>query len=326
MNQKLIFLYFLILPFLGLSSGKESLPSCWIIKDSTSAKIHPDSVKLVFRVEDAYSQLMLDQHSAIVQVKIDGKTKKFTITSKNQTFKLDLSEGKHKLAFYINANFDEIRLEREFTGKHYYEIGLNFQGSANSRKQIMLEKPVIYLYSEKEEPFSLKIKCDAALKFTYPAYNNEWKGKSSEDGTIQMNGSNYPYLFWDAALSAEKLKPNWLHADQFEGSNTVTYLENRLTNLGFNDKEKADFMTYWGPRMQQMKVVQIIWMQDEQLDPIASLEIVPSFRQNRIYILLRETSAFMEQPTELKVPPLKPLHRSGNYLVEWGGIEVEPTL
>lgn len=326
MNRKLIILYFLVLPFLGLSGIKESLPSYWIIKDSVSSKIHTDSTNLVFRVEDSYGQLMLNQHPVIVQVKVDGKTKRFTVTNKKPTFKLSLPKGKHTLAFFINANFEEISLEQAFTGQHYYEIGLNFQGSAGSGPQIMLEKPVIYLYSQKEEPFNLKIKTDAELKFTYPAYTNEWKGKSSANGTIQMNGSNYPYLFWDAALSAEKLKPNWLHADQFEGSNTVIYLENRLTNLGFNEKEKTDFITYWGPRMQQMKVVQLIWMQDEQLDPIASLEISPAFRQNRIYILFRETSAFMEQTLELKVPALKPLDRSGNYLVEWGGIEVEPTL
>lgn len=326
MNNKLIILYFLILPFLGLSIEKESLPSYWIIKDSVSSKIHADSTKLVFRVEDSYGQLMLDQHPVIMQVKVDGKTKKFTVTDKNPSFKLSLPKGKHTLAFFINANFEEINLEREFTGRHYYEIGLNFQGSASSRRQIILEKPVIYLYGQKEEPFTLKVKTDAELKFTYPAYHNEWKGKTSEDGTIRIDNSNYPYLFWDAALPAEKLSPNWLDADQVEGSGVVTYLENRLTNLGFNEKEKTDFITYWGPRMLQMKVVQIVWIQDEQLDPIASLEITPAFKQNRIYILFRETNAFMEQTPELKVPALKPLDRSGNYLVEWGGIEVKPTL
>lgn len=325
MNRKLIILYLLILPFLGFSKGKESLPSYWIIKDSVSTKIHADSVKLVFRMEDAYGQLMLEQHSVIVQVKVDGKTKKFTVTDKKRTFKLALSKGKHKLAFYINANFEEILLEQEFIGKHYYEIGLNFQGSAGSGSQIKLEKPVIYMYSEKEEPFSLKIKTAADLEFTYPAYDHEWKGKTVADGTIRINNSHYPYLFWDAALPTENLNPNWSRADQVEGSNAVIYLENRLTNLGFNEKEKTDFITYWGPRMQQMKVVQILWMQDEQIDPIASLEIAPAFKQNRVYILFRETTEFIEQTPELK-SPLKPLDRSGNYLVEWGGIEMKPNL
>ena len=326
MNHKLITLFFLVLPFLVLSIEKESLPSYWIIKDSVSSKIHADSTKLVFRVEESYGKLVLDQHPVTVQVKVDGKTKKFTVTDKNRSFKLSLPKGKHTLAFFINANFEEINLEHEFTGRHYYEIGLNFQGSAGSGRQIMLEKPVIYLYSKKEEPFTLKVKTDAELKFIYPAYHNEWKGKTSEDGTIQIDNSNYPYLFWDAALPTEKLNPNWLDADQVEGSHVVTYLENRLTNLGFNEKEKTDFITYWGPRMLQMKVIQIVWLQDEQLDSIASLEITPAFKQNRIYMLFRETNAFMEQTLKLKVPALKPVDRSGNYLVEWGGIQVEPNL
>lgn len=326
MNQKLFILCFLIIPFLGLSNGKESLPSHWIIKDSVSGKIHPDSVTIVFRVEDPYGQLMLNQHAAIVQVKTGGKTKKFTVTQKKPTFRLSLPKGTRKLSFFINANFHEIRLEREFAGKHYYEIGLSFTESAGSGGQIMVEKPVIYLYSEQEETFRLKINTDADLKFTYPVYTDEWKGTSSADGTIQLNGSCYPYLFWDAALSPEKLHPNWFHADQVEGSGVITYLENQLTGLGFNEREKTDFITYWGPRMQQMKVVEILWMQNENINPLASLDISPAFKQNRIYILFRETDESREQTLELKVPRLKRMDRTGNYLVEWGGIEWEPTL
>ncbi|WP_343631856.1 hypothetical protein [Fluviicola sp.] len=326
MNQKLFILCLLIIPFFGLSRGKESLPSYWIIKDSVSSKIHPDSVRCVFRVEDSYGQLMLDQHPVIVQVKIDGKTKKFTVTQKKPVFKLSLSKGKHRVSFFVNANFDEIHLEREFTGKHYYEIGLNFKGSASSGSQIKVEKPVIYLYSEKEESFQLKIKTDAALKFTYPVYTDEWEGTSSANGTIRLNGSSYPYLFWDAILPSEKLIPNWNRADQFKGSDAVTYLENQLTGLGFNENEKTDFITYWGPRMQHMKVVQIIWVQNEGIDPLASLEITPTYKQNRIYILFRETNEFQEQTLEVKVPALKRMDRTGNYLVEWGGMELETNL
>ncbi len=328
MNRKLIILYFLVLPFLGLSGIKESLPSYWIIKDSVSSKIHADSTHLVFRVEDSYGQLMLNQHPVIVQVKVDGKTKRFTVINKKPTFKLSLPKGKHTLAFFINANFDEINLEQAFRGQHYYEIGLNFQGSAGSGPQIMLEKPVIYLYSEKEEPFSLKVKTDAELKFTYPVYQDKWEGKTSKDGTIRINGSDYPYLFWDAALPTENLKPDWQHADEFEGSNAVAYLDRQLTALKFNEKEKTDFITYWGPRMQKMKIVQIIWMLDETIDSIASLEITPAFKQNRIYIVFRETSQFTERTLELRLPVLKRINidRTGNYLIEWGGIEFEPNL
>lgn len=326
MKQKLILFTFLIVSFLSFSKGEESLPAIWIIKDSVSNDIHQDSVLLVFNVEDLYDQLMLNQHPVIVQVKVDGKPSKYTITDKKPSFKLALSKGKHRLTFYVNANFEEIHFEREFTGKHYYDVGLNFQGSANSGRQITVEKPVIYLYSEKEEAFTLNIKTDAELLFTYPVYENEWKGTTSADGTIQINGSGYPYLFWEAQLPIDQLNLNWQHSDQILGEQTMQYLSSRLDNLGFNPKEKADFITYWGPRMQQMDYLQILWIQNESVDKIASLDISPKYTQNRIYLVFREISSLTEETLPVKLNTPTPINRSKNCLIEWGGIEIQSNL
>jgi len=326
MKQKFLLVTFLMFSFLSFSKGEESLPTIWIIKDSVSNNIHPDSVQFVFHVEDLYGQLMLNQHPVIVQVKVDGKTSKHTITNKKPTFNLALSKGKHKLAFYVNANFEEIHFEREFTGKHYYEVGLNFQGSINSGRQITVEKPVIYLYSEKEEAFTLKIKTDAELLFTYPVYENEWKGTTSADGTIQINGSGYPYLFWDALLPVDRLNLNWQNSDQIMGKQTMQYLSARLDNLGFNPKEKADFMTYWGPRMQKMNYLQVLWIQNESVNEIASLDVSPIYHQNRIYIVFREISSPIEETLPIKLNTFTPINRSKNCLIEWGGIEIQSNL
>lgn len=328
MIYKLALVLGLCLPVLAFSGERESFPQHWIIKDSVSKSIHPDSVRLMIRVFDPNSQLFLDQHPAIIQMSIDKKRKKYSISQNSTTFGKTIFKGKHHLLFYLNANFESISFEQEFAGGHYYEIGIAFQNNPNSnpRNQIMLEKPVIYLYSEKEEHFSLKIKTGAALQFTYPAYNGEWKGTSSPDGTIQLNGSAFPYLFWDADLSSENLRLNWSDADLIEGKQTISYLESRLDQVGFNAKEKADFITYWGPRIQKMPYAEILWMQNESIDEIASLEITPTFKTNRIYLIFRETGQPVEQLFRIGTKLLLPINRSGNYLVEWGGIEVKPTL
>ncbi len=326
MNQKLYLLVVLMIPFFGLSEGIKSVSPIRLIKDSVSGKIHSDSIRLVFQVEDFYDQLMLNQHAAIIQVKIDGRTKKYTVTNKKRTFQFALSKGKHQLNFFVNANFEEISLDQEFKGSHYYEYGLNFQGGENSGTQIMVEKPVIYFYTGKKEPFSLKIKTDAELQFTYPAYENEWKGTTSPDGTIQINGSNYPYLFWDAQLPVEKLNLNWQHSEQILGTQTSQYLSAQLDYLGFNPKEKADFITYWGPRMQKMKYVEILWIQNESIDAIASLETSPVFNQNRIYIVFKEISELTDKALIQRLNQLMPIKRANNCLVEWGGIEMPSNL
>lgn len=326
MIQKGIILFLVFIPLLGFSKGKESIPSAWVIKDSVSKSIHTDSVKMVFKVMDQYDQLMLNQHAAVIQMKIDGKMKTYTIRDNKRTFKLSLSKGKHSLSFFINANFEEIHFNPELIGSHYYEIGLNFEGSASSGRQIMVEKPVIYLYSETEQPFSLKIKTEADLQFTYPVYENGWNGTVSKNGTIQINGSSYPYLFWDASLSVESLKLDWQNADKIPGTQAIGYLAGQLDQLGMNEKEKTDFITYWGPRMQQMKNIQILWIQDDAINSIASQDISPSFHQNRVYLIFQETSEPIERTLTLKVNPVKPMNRSGNYLVEWGGIEIQSNL
>lgn len=321
MIQKLILFALCLLPFSGFSGIKESIPKLWIIKDSASKSIHPDSIRLVVRVFDYSNQLQLDQHPAIIQVNIDKKMRKQTITAKNSSFKYMLRKGKHAIQFYLNPNFETIHFEQELTGGRYVEIGISFAPKGNYN-QIMVEKPVIYLYSEQEENFTLKVHTDATIQFTYPAYGEAWKGSSSPDGTIRMNGKTYPYLFWDASLSPEKLNLNWSAADVIEGTQAVSYLESQLDRIGFNAKEKADFMTYWGPRIRQLNYAEILWFQDETINEIASLEISPAFKTNRVYLVFRESDQVIEQSLELRVSSLKPMNRSGNYLIEWGGIEM----
>lgn len=326
MNRNLLLLFLLCMPFLGFSKGKESLPSVWIIKDSVSKKIHPDSVQLVFKLEDMYGQLMIDQHSLIMQVKTDGKRNMQTITNENRSFRMTLAKGKHDFEFYVNVNFEIIRFYREFESSHYYEIGLNFRENFPIHRDIMVEKPVIYLYSEnKEAPFSLKIKTDADLQFTYPSYKDAWKGTTSPDGTIQINGKNYPYLFWDAQLSFESLDIDWSNAYQIQGASALQYLENQLDKIGFNAKEKTDFITYWAPRIKQLKYVEILFIQNTSVDPIAGLETVPHFNQNRIYLVFRAVKELKKQTPMIR-NPLVPIDRSGSYLVEWGGIEIPSNL
>lgn len=321
-------LAFLLLPVLGFSALRKSAPSVWIIQDNASAKVHQDSIRLVFKVFDRSNALLLNQHPAIIQVKVDGKTKKYTVSDKNRTFNFTLPKGKHHFSFFVNANFEEIRFNPELKGGHHVEAGLNFEARITPGEepaQIMLEKPVVYLYSETKREFSLKINTPAEIQFSYPVYGNEWKGTSSPDGTIQINGSNYPYLFWDAQLPAEKLNLNWHHSEQILGEQTIQYLSARLDDLGFNPKEKADFITYWGPRMQQMNYLQVLWIQNERLHDIASLDISPDYTQNRIYIVFREISDLLDETLELKPNKLQPISRSKNCLVEWGGMEMTQT-
>lgn len=323
--KNLVALILLLSPVLGFANGRKSGPPLWVIKDSIATKVHQDSTRLVFHVYDHSNLLMITQHPVIIQVKVDGKTKKYTVSHKNRTFQFTLPKGKHTFSFFVNAHFKEIRFAPELKGGHQLEAGMNFETmvtEVNSEPRIMLEKPVIYLYSEKNREFSLKINTATEIQFSYPAYQAEWKGTSTPEGTIRINGSDYPYLFWDAQLPTEKLHLNWHHSEQMPGEQTIPYLSARLDYLGFNPKEKADFITYWGPRMQQLKYLQVIWIQNEAINGIASLDVSPEYTQNRVYIVFREINELMEETLEVKPTRLKPVSRTKNYLIEWGGMEL----
>lgn len=322
MIPRLIILTACILPFFAFSGVRKQLPSIWIMSDSIYQTIHADSVELVFNLIDSDEGLMLNQHPAIIQVKIDGKTNRFTITNERQYFKLKLAKGKHQLSFYMNANFNELHFNNELFGSHHYEIAFNFRPSYRPVINHQVEKPVIYLYSESEKNFNLKIKTDAQLQFTYPTYENEWNGTATKNGTIQLNGKNYPYLFWDAELPVEQLKLNWQNSEQILGEQTIEYLSTHLDQIGFNPKEKTDFITYWGPRMQKMKFIQVLWIQNESINEIASLDLSSEFEQNRVYIVFKEIPNLTDETRDLKPRVLTPVKRTANYLIEWGGIEI----
>lgn len=313
---------FLAIPGFSEIQVQKVIPDVTIGQIKKSDNVHPDSVQIVFNILDPADALMLSQHSALIQVKTDGRTSRHTISKEKISFQLVLSKGKHALSFYVNRNFNQISFEQLFQGGHAYEINLNFKELGSNTNRYMVEKPVIYLYSKKEQSFSLEIRTPAHLHFTYPAYNGSWTGTSSPDGTIRINDSSYPYLFWDAMLPTESLNPDWVSADQIKGSEAVNYLEKELSLVGMNQREKTDFITYWAPRMQKWAYVQITWLQNRQIDPLATLKLSPDYTQNRIYLLFTGSDQPIEQTLSVKPRLLQPFDRSGNYLVEWGGIEL----
>ena len=118
----------------------------------------------------------------------------------------------------------------------------------------------------------------------------------------------------------------WHNSDQLIGKLAIPYLTSQLDQLGFNPKEKADFITYWGPRMQKMKYLQVLWIQNEAINEIASLDISNGFTQNRVYIVFKEIGNLTDEILPLKPDKPKALDRTKNYLVEWGGIEIQSNL
>jgi len=194
------------------------------------------------------------------------------------------------------------------------------------------EKPVIYCYSDISQYFDLTLNTKGKLTFAYPPLNanQSWSMNLENNELIDAKSAEkYPYLFWeseqegvDFARQNGNKDKNEINASIVSKAKIVAFLDSTLTTLGFNSKEKTDFITYWGPRMQNANFYMIQFLQDNECEQIASYEINPKpDHLNRFYMLFmeNETSDF-----QLGVLPqnLKPLERNGFYMVDWGGIQL----
>ena len=120
---------------------------------------------------------------------------------------------------------------------------------------MVLKKPVIYLYPEKEMDISVNINItEGKFSVVYPRFNegnNAWKVKANPNGDIEINNRKYPYLFYEYdSYFTQETNEGFIVKD----SNAIEFLEEKLKYLGLNDKEMTDFITFWLPVLLKNKL------------------------------------------------------------------------
>ena len=178
------------------------------------------------------------------------------------------------------------------------------------------EKPVIYLYPEKETEVSVNLDFSGKLTATYPEYNGGWKVFAKPDGTLfDENGREYYCLFWEGISGAEY---DFEKGFCVPGDETAEFLETVLPKLGLSSKEANEFIIYWLPRMQENEY-NLISFQGEAYTETAKLEIVPKpDTLIRVFMAWKPLDEFIEiEPQELSSP-----EREGFVAVEWGGAKI----
>lgn len=67
------------------------------------------------------------------------------------------------------------------------------------------EKPVIYLYPEREQEVTVKLDYNGRFTCTYPEYGNGWQVTAYPDGRLvnKADGQEYSYLFWEGQDETE---------------------------------------------------------------------------------------------------------------------------
>jgi hypothetical protein len=179
-----------------------------------------------------------------------------------------------------------------------------------------VRKPVLYFYPEKEMALDIQLKPHGQFTFTYPKYEDGWSAQISPNGNIQIDGKNYPYLFWEGQLKsiAQQVRQSGFVV---EAEETVTFLEEKLELLGLNEREMTDFITFWAPQLEQnhYNFVHFVTGEDYE-EQIAAMQLSQE-PDSKIRIHL--WFAALESPIQVEEQELVESKRKGFTVVEWGG-------
>ena len=177
-------------------------------------------------------------------------------------------------------------------------------------------KPVLYLYPQKTEEVKVQLALNGKVECTYPAYGNGWDVTASPDGKLisRADGKEYSYLFWEGNLNT---KYDLGSGFVVKGSDTTSFLQQKLAALGLTPKEYNEFIVYWLPKLQG-NPYNLISFQTGAYTDAATLEITPKPDS-----VLRVFMAYKPLSVPVSVPEQKltPFSRKGFTAVEWGGAE-----
>lgn len=182
-----------------------------------------------------------------------------------------------------------------------------------------IDKPMIYIYPTNDIDLKIKLINDDKLTHTYPKYVNEWNVHVTKDSTIfdYKTKRNYYALYWEG-IDNTSIDMN--EGFVVKGEQTATFLENKLSYLGLNDKEINEFIVYWISKMENNNYNFIRFRTLKEINEYMPLEF-----SEKPDTLIRVIMDFkpLNKKINVKEQKLKKMQRKGFTIVEWGGREIK---
>ncbi len=289
-----------------------------VTSDSVNKNLTPNEAKFSFQIFN--EEFQNPPFPIIMQASVNGVWKEIT-PDEYGGFNFTVEPGKYKFQFYVNEMFSEITSrEVEIRKQHETTVRLIFYRNSYYPEQITVDKPVIYFHTNEERTFDLSVKPVGSFTFVYPEMNESWKGIAKTNGEIAIEGTNYPYLFWESnqqyAFHSEG------NGYKVEKSAVVSFLQKKLTELGLNQREQTDFITYWGPQLAENETSFVQFTVDYNCDKFAEMTCspAPDFTR-RVYIQISQWDSQFEN--YLEDVSFSPIPKSEWYILEWGGFSFQ---
>ena len=195
--------------------------------------------------------------------------------------------------------------------------------------EVLDEKPVVYVYPEEEQGLTMTIDVKGTLDMVYPAPERQvqteegtrasWTISAAPDGTLtDASGRSYPYVFWEGPVRQDTPERGFIVGRE----DAVPFLEEKLALLGLSDKEAADFITYWAPRIRANEYTFVSFDASSYAQQVtysfadeAGVPVEPD-TFIRVFMTIRAADANEEVTPQVFGPTPT---RSGFTAVEWGG-------
>ena len=191
----------------------------------------------------------------------------------------------------------------------YYS--LYFRVSCN-----IIHKPILYLYPQEKMNVSVTFDKEYLLETTYPKFGGSWDVEVYPDGSIYDKDGKYYYaLYWD-----EKNTNNVKFNEGFyvEDDEAIEFLEEKLSIIGLNDRERNEFIMYWLPILEKNKKSLVYFELTEEKQKYNELKIEPK-PDSLLRLTIHIKKVYRKK--DIKEQYLPTFNRKGFIAVEWGGVE-----
>lgn len=179
-------------------------------------------------------------------------------------------------------------------------------------------KPIIYLYPKKVTELTVKLGKPENLICTYPDYSMGWNITANPNGIMTDNntGRKLYSLYWESINDSDNYGTDGFVV---KGSNTVDFLEEKLSALGLNELESEEFIIYWLPKLQSNEYNFIRFATAEEINEIMPLEF--SVTPDTIIRILMQYKP-LNSKIEVAEQTFETPERNGFVAVEWGGMRL----
>lgn len=182
-------------------------------------------------------------------------------------------------------------------------------------------KPIIYLYPEEITNVTVALGYPENATHTYPKYNEPWKVQAEPNGDLTdlRTGRHYYALYWEGKNTVSV--PNPKEGFVIAGKDTISFLEEKLDQLGLTEREAEEFIVYWLPKLENAPYNLIRFQTLADQNKNMPLNITPA-PKTLIRVMMEYKN--LDKPIRVKEQILLPKpQRNGFTVVEWGGTKID---